>query len=74
MTRKSDETRKANEWALERRMVREALSVPPKHPEPTLTGVRVFWKSEITPADIRMGREYERAAIAAAEREARRKA
>ena len=73
MMRKSDETRKANERALERRMVREALSVQPKRPAPGLTAVQVFWRSEITPADCRIGREHERAAIAAAEREAARR-
>ena len=73
MTRKSSETRKANELALERRMLREALSVQPKRLTPTLTGMQVFWRSEITPADVTIGREYERAAIAAAEREAARR-
>jgi len=73
MTRPSDLTRRDNERELERRMVRAALCVQPKRVS-TLTGAQVFWRSEITPADVRTGREYERAAIAAAEREARRKA
>jgi len=73
MTRKSDETRKTNERALERRMVLDALRVQPKRQVPAPTGMQVFWRSEITPSDIRIGREYERAAIAAAEREAARR-
>ena len=73
MTRKSSETRKTNERALERRMLREALSVQPKRLTPTLTVMQVFWRSEITPADVLIGRNHERAAIAAAEREAARR-
>ena len=73
MTRKSDETRSANERALERRMIRQALSAPPKRAAPSLTGGQIFWQSEITPADIRAGRRYEAAMIADAEHESARR-
>lgn len=66
MTRKSDLTRRANEQRAERLQVSAALARTPESKPHA-------WKSTITPADVRTGREYERAAIAAAERESARR-
>ena len=63
MTRKSDQTRMANERRAEQLQIRAALARTPES-KPRA------WKCSITPADVHTGREYERAAIAAAEREA----
>jgi hypothetical protein len=65
--RKSDQTAAANRRAALRVLVLEALARTPVR----TPGARE-WKCEITPDDVRTGREYERAAIAAAEREAAR--
>jgi hypothetical protein len=67
MTRKSDQTAAANRRAALRVLVLEALARTPVR----TPGARE-WKCEITADDVRTGREYERAAIAAAEREAAR--
>ena len=65
MTRQSDITRAANERRAEQLQIRAALArTPDSKPR--------AWKCSITAADVRTGREYERAAIAAAEREAAR--
>jgi hypothetical protein len=65
MMRKSDQTAAANRRAALRVLVLEALArTPVRTPRE--------WKCEITADDVRTGREYERSAIAAAEREAAR--
>ena len=65
MTRQSDITRAANERRAEQLQIRAALARTPESKPHSR-------KCSITHADVRTGREYERAAIAAAEREAAR--
>lgn len=68
MTRKSDLTAAASRRSDLRAKVLAALArVPVRGP------FAHDWKCEITASDVRAGREYERAAIAAAEREAARR-
>lgn len=65
MVRKSDQTRRVNERRAEQLQIRQALARTPDSKP-------LACKCSVTADDVRTGREHERAAIAAAEREARR--